>query len=699
MILRTYLIIVIAFCTMSPLFAGKIEKGFKALALFDYFNAKVQFDNSLKSNEGIASFGLSILYSRQKNQFYNQDSAKFYIDRSIKSFNSTGAKVKLKYVEFNWTSRGLDSVVNIISDLFYDEIVNSSDLNHLDRFLHEHNTHNRYPDIKEKRDSIAFFEAVAINSTSSYLYFLKNYPETNYAELAVENFYSAEFSEYTNENSLQNYIDFINDFPESPMVSNAEDHIYEILTKDYSLDNYLKFLERFPNNRNANTAWENFYQLYVSDYNIDKIQEFVSAYSNATNLESVKSELDLYSAYFFPVKVENKYGIINYQGELIAPFEFQLVNAFVDGISIVVRNGKYGVINKLTQTLIECKYDEINYLGKGLFSVMLDDLYGVVDRNDHLIVPFIYDEIGELSSGMIYVSLNGLYGYVNAKGEAVVDFIYTNAFDFEGLTAIVESQSGYGVIEVSGNEVIDPVFSEVVKIGLSRFKVRTDNGFGCLSASGDTIITPVLNGLASYKHGVVVGDKNDSLFFFDLDGNILIDGYKSFANYESISEYTGNSVVVQKKKYLGRLSKDGDWISSFKYSFIDNNTLGFIGESKGGLELVVNPNTKVEIDHYDELKWLSDELILCKKGAFYGVINLNGQIVLPINYDEITLLENDLLIVRLERGYGLVNNGALLTELNFDKIESFDKAMIRLEKNGEYLYIDKTNFNLIRLKQ
>ena len=77
---------------------ASLAKGFEALEIHDYFKAKSIFYKSFKKQPSAAAYGLSVIYSRNNNPFYNLDSALYYAKISIQTFwERTSEKQKLKY--------------------------------------------------------------------------------------------------------------------------------------------------------------------------------------------------------------------------------------------------------------------------------------------------------------------------------------------------------------------------------------------------------------------------------------------------------------------------------------------------------------------------------------------------------------------------------------------------------------------------
>src|ERR1051326_3825384 len=63
----------------QSIFSNSLEKGFDALKIYNYFEAKKQFTNALRHHASGAEYGLSVIFYRNDNPFFNIDSAYQYI--------------------------------------------------------------------------------------------------------------------------------------------------------------------------------------------------------------------------------------------------------------------------------------------------------------------------------------------------------------------------------------------------------------------------------------------------------------------------------------------------------------------------------------------------------------------------------------------------------------------------------------------
>ena len=104
--LQIKILVLFISCAFNYVSAGSIDDGFKALSQFNYFEAKKQFEKSLKSNESAANYGLAVIYSRTDNPFHQLDSAYSAIVRSEKTYGAMKDKQKeaLKKHQFDYAA-------------------------------------------------------------------------------------------------------------------------------------------------------------------------------------------------------------------------------------------------------------------------------------------------------------------------------------------------------------------------------------------------------------------------------------------------------------------------------------------------------------------------------------------------------------------------------------------------------------------
>lgn len=133
----------------------------------------------------------------------------------------------------------------------------------------------------------------------------------------------------------------------------------------------------------------------------------------------------------YTVSKDDKYGIIDGQGRVIVPLEYDEISAFYqDGMVRVQKNGgkwsnrKYGYINLDGELVIPLQYRWAKDFSEGLAAVENDKgLVGYIDKQGNLAIPFRYIDGQPFKNGRAVVRANiygGPYGAIDTKGNWIL---------------------------------------------------------------------------------------------------------------------------------------------------------------------------------------------------------------------------------------------------------------------------------------
>jgi|GEM_PF-6315027 len=264
---------------------------------------------------------------------------------------------------------------------------------------------------------------------------------------------------------------------------------------------------------------------------------------------------------YIAVRIEEKWGVIDYDGTEVLPFEYVNAPLFSEGLAAVYEEidgldyreyeytkGKlYNYINNKGQKVLG-SYTAPNYLNltelkfkKGLALSYEENLYGFIDKNDDLVIPRIYS----------YDSYAVYYG---------------NGFNDNGFSVVHmedehSKESRYGLIKADGDYIIPLMFDRA-------------------SYSGEYYIfgTEIYDSNADRVYLDFGKNKKDVSYIQHLENNwfrvdftdesifINIKTGEKYKDYESAqdSEYNyfrqiGDHYFAVKDRYGGLLNPDGSW--------------------------------------------------------------------------------------------------------------------------------------------
>ncbi len=182
------------------------------------------------------------------------------------------------------------------------------------------------------------------------------------------------------------------------------------------------------------------------------------------------------------------------------------------------------------------------------------------------------------------------------------------------------------------------------------FALYAQNKWGVINQDGEEVIQP------SYQEMIVIPDKTKDVFICTYNVNEETGTYQTKAinskNEEILTEY--------------------DQIEA-----LDN----------------IDENSNV---------WYEENVLRVEKDGKYGLIDLLGKEVLPVEYDEITVLEGieNSIIIKKDNKIGLVNDtGSIIIECNYKEIKNlgstYKDGYITVDDNGKYGVISATKRQIL----
>jgi hypothetical protein len=133
------------------------------------------------------------------------------------------------------------------------------------------------------------------------------------------------------------------------------------------------------------------------------------------------------------IKNETKYTFLNSLFKEATSFKYNQLNDFSEGIASFEMNNKWGLINIDGNEIVSQEYTKLGACINGFIQASYGDYrddtyygkYGFLDKNGKKICPIIYDEVSDFDSNNIAkIKLNGFYGLLNDKGTEITKLQY-----------------------------------------------------------------------------------------------------------------------------------------------------------------------------------------------------------------------------------------------------------------------------------
>ena len=327
---------------------------------------------------------------------------------------------------------------------------------------------------------------------------------------------------------------------------------------------------------------------------------------------------DFDKASFTNAKRGGKYGVIDTEGNLLVPCEWDLV--YIDSYNgrsvVVLKDKKFAIVDLTGKVLIEpqlesyplwrsigdggvysCEEDAasenarvsqyrlINYRGQTiggedaqwdnwvvisdrLIAAEKDEQWQVMDLVGNPVDGSVWDQVeyDALREGLpkerIYVKKNGKFGYLDAEGKAILEPYWSDAqaFGEGGLACVQDPKSGlYGYIDQSGEYVLKPKWNGGLSFAGGSAFVKEGKLWGCINAEGEYLVEPKWHEVVDLKPGLncfkVVLDRDVGVV--DEKGEYIIEPKWDDVEISMVLKDKVESFVVRKDRKAGVVDSRG----------------------------------------------------------------------------------------------------------------------------------------------
>lgn len=375
-------------------------------------------------------------------------------------------------------------------------------------------------------------------------------------------------------------------------------------------------------------------------------------------------------------------------GREIGSGRYHTASPFQEGLACAEQDGKYGFIDQNGDAAIPFTYDWAGSFSDGRAYFEIGDRYGYLDRSGSEIVVLDCDSASSFQEGMAYISVDGKYGFINTDGEIVIPLVYDDVSYFESGMAKVRTGSKFGIIDTTGKKII-PIIYDMVEIRTGFINTRSDQINRCYNINGQLLLENYewVNSDINEYNRFLKYQSNGKRGLIDRQGNIIIP-----PEYDWITVIPPlNMICLRQGDQEWLASESGEMLTSVKYDNISFNppydaAVVQVGEKYGLLNLADLSEAAPII--YDSLSVVNNKALYMLNGK-QGVMNSNGEIIVPSQDEYIYLFSNEYMAFIKKDKYCLVNPaGEPITDYEFDHIEESGDWFI-VKKDHSYGFVNR----------
>lgn len=469
-----------------------------------------------------------------------------------------------------------------------------------------------------------------------------------------------------------------------------------------------------------------------------------------------QSQLQIYDTAFsygdslIVSKANDKYGILNHSLQQVTPIVFDNI---IDENSqrkliIVIEKGKYGLINFKGKTVFPTIYDKLEMLKGEPNDYLLatkNGLKGVINYNGDILIPLDYADLNEFTFSEDLIRFrreNEGFGFVNLNGKEILNSLkYDDCDGFHDGLAIVSLDGKYGYINTSGNEVIPLLFDRAESFFGGLANVMKGDKYGIIDTKGNTIAPFIYDQIGFFKEDLAMAKRDNKIIFIDSSGKEKFELPKEYNHalyYENglceVQSINGNTIKT------GIINKQGKLIIQANNIFKLANGNFFSIEQKNPLNIrylisdtqgkylknlnydvvlygqnyltackytvpktVIKKGLKIFEKEFagNEISKSEESLILQLNASIRcGLLNSNGDEVIPVKYESISPFIEDLAVVKMNGKYGFINiQDEVIIPAVYNYASTFYNGIAEVKEENNYFLIDKKGNRLVTMKQ
>lgn len=675
-------------CVVSKVWGNKISEAYDALSMFDYFKAKQLFYKSQGKYPAESSFGLATIFYRNDNPFSNIDSSAKYISICKTQFKDT-----ITFSLYHINNETINLLTQQISSKGFNTYCTNSSVKNLNYFLSHFYFANDTLLLKSymSRDELQLNNGLFYQSSDSMSQFLLNYPQSNLLGKAQKAFYDFQYIENTPQKTFTQLQLFIKHYPNNTNMGDAENNLFKLTQQFHSSDSIYNFIKYYSTNLTKEAAWKLLYSISVKKYSKEELTNFLNKYPDYPYNETVIKEILLSQNILIPLKnLHDKFGFIDTLGNWIINPQYDDASTFSEGFASVCKNDSCFYINKEGRKISTNSFEEAESYKDGIAIVKKGNMYYLINRSGQFITRG-YEDITESYEKTYVCKLNTTYGAINAKGEIVIPFSYSKLGNFKNKFAYYMS-SQYGLVDIH-NKTLQAQWDWVSDVDTnSNAIVKKKDKFGILNVNGQLILKTEYDYIIYCQNEIYLVVKNNLYGFYSSQEKCFITSIDN--NYSSSFEpsyYTnGKQFKLLKNNevalvdFNGRYSINFGTYSNLFFAKCDiiriqkNNKYGFIDRK-------LKPVTAVE---YDKATDYENNIAIASKGTSSFLIDKTGKIIYSIKNGTIEATTNGIYNVKLNELVGLINlDGKLILSIEFESINLIQHQLYACMQNNElYIY-------------
>lgn len=571
----------------------------------------------------------------------------------------------------------------------------------------------------ELRDEVSYLDALKKNNWQAFAEYFQRYPSSPRAEEAQKKYHTLLFQEKTRNRNLESYQSFVREFPSSPYVKQANQQIFEITTANGSIESFNNYFQQGGDYENKKIARNIALHLLLSQE-----QPIPQWFLN----DSVQHVLHANRGFWIPFLQNNRYGFLDSLGkEVVAP-QFASIDEDVRCSSIredVIRTSS-GLLNR-TGRLISLFHPFTQEIGSGFWLVGDSVCRKIIHKSSHVIIADCLQDARVVGS-FLSAKTKDVWAIYTLTGRQLVPPGLDAVEYLEGVYALTRLEkktlvTGAELASIANGQSLkkERVFDEVKLLSKNRLLVRMGALEGILNDQLEFILPLARQSMTLANYGVVrrVNEKFSITGVASNLDNQLWDKITQYQKWLVLQTQGQLKVYDLNAKSIRATSADSIWYKGgllflrerdsvrvfsnasqslalpldHRIHFVPSKDSAsfFFTDSKGKKTVydLANGKKLFALD-FSKIESVGKEMFFIYRKSKVGLANLNGKLVLPVEYDAIVHTAPAYYSLWKDKKFGLYSHTEnKILKPQFDRnVQVIDRQRCMAFKAGHYAVID-----------
>ncbi len=369
----------------------------------------------------------------------------------------------------------------------------------------------------------------------------------------------------------------------------------------------------------------------------------------------------------------NLYGAVDADGNIVIPFEYDLLKQFCEGVSVAVKNKRYFFIDVNGKRASEKDYDFLTSLLDGKAVASDKRKVSLVTKDNEVIIePGKYEFLHLFPHGLISATnIERKKGMIDENEKVIYPFEYNGLLSYLDLVFLRKDKL-WAVADTKGNLISDFEFSRIShNAGEDHVSVVKEDQRYTMNHEGKILEDLLI--VSAFSNGYAQCVKNDRYGFVNRDYELAID----YQFHKVFSFKNEKCIVKDDMGNFGIIDKTGRYILPLTHRWIIQSSDRFYSISKGDSIMIADANLEPIVDElfefppmiaFDDYRESSGLIKIWQDGKI-GFIDTTGTRKVEPIYDNVEKKLGGYRLVSIDNKWGVIDpDFKQLIPIEFDKI-------------------------------